>query len=229
MNALAETFRFGRDVIREFTWHTLLLIQVLAVAAHLIVATVFSQSLTVMLEARFVIAEIVGFSIVLAMMIGDQAAARGMRPLLAYALPLAAMSIVGGLVQFELRVWLGIFKTNSESADVGEQIATMVYVASDILSYGVLFELIYLDHRRALRLMRRVAVEEFERARSEQQAADSQLAALQAEIDPVEVIGRLEMLRQTYEYDAPRAEQLLDEFTADLRAKLAPGAGNVYA
>ncbi len=223
MSRVADVAGFVRDVIREFTWQKLLLVQVLAVLVQLIVVTVFSNPLA-MVEPRLIISEIVAWSILLAALIGDQAVARGMTPLLAYALSLVSMAVIGSLAQFELRSWLQVFKGAGDPSDVEDQIATGVYVACDILSYGALFVLIYLDHRRRLRLMRRVAIAEFERARYQQQAVDSRFAALQAEVDPIEVIRRLEALQQMYARDSTRAEQMLDEFTADMRAKVAQPA-----
>jgi len=98
----------------------------------------------------------------------------------------------------------------------------MIYVACDTLTYGVLFILVYLDHRRRERLLQRVRVAELERARSEQQLAKSRLTVLRADVDAAQLLTTLAKLQSLFDSDAPRAERDLDELIASLRAKLAP-------
>jgi hypothetical protein len=221
---VAAAARFLCDVLRAFTWQKLLLVQLLAVALDIVAVLSFVRPLQpppTFFWARVVIEETMAFSMVLAVLAADQAVLRGARPFRAFAISIAAASVLAGAVQFPVRHWLGLY-TNGDRPenDAARRRVQMVYVGSDTLTYGALFVLVYLDYRRRERLLRRVRTAELERARKEQQLAQSKLAALRSGVDAEELLKSLAGLKDLFERDSPDAECSLDELIASLRAKL---------
>jgi len=217
---------FGRDVLRSFTWQKLLLAQLLAAALDLFAVVLFVNQYTTpptFAWSRVVIEETIAFSILLAVLIADQAVARGARQFRAYALAILLASVFAAVAQFQIRGWLGVH-TNADRPGVDPAVrrTQMVYVGCDTLTYGVLFIVVYLDYRRRERLLRRVRAAELERARREQHIAHSQLAALRTDVDAVELLATLEDLRQAFERGPNDADTRLDAVISGLRDKLAP-------
>lgn len=224
MRAMA---RFARDTIRGFTWRQLLLAQVLVVAidaiAVLSFVLPFRPQPQFFVWSRVVIEEIIAFSILLAVAAADQAVIRGIGQFRAYALALLVCSSAAGVVQFQVRAWLGIYTNGDQPGRAtAQRRMQMVYVASDTLTYGTLFALIHLDYRRRERLQRRVREAELERARKEQRLAESRLAALRSEVDAEELMATLADVRQLFDQDSPQGERRLDHLIAELRARLTP-------
>jgi hypothetical protein len=98
----------------------------------------------------------------------------------------------------------------------------MVVVSCVTLSYGVLVGLIYFDYRRREQLLRRMRAVQLERARQEQDLAESRIAGLRSEVDADELMTKLGYLQGLFERGDPEAEREFDELIANLRAKLAP-------
>jgi hypothetical protein len=217
---------FCRDVLRNFTWQKVLLAQLLAILLDLfiiVMKTNFEAAPPSFTWSRLVIEETMGFSVLFALLIADQAIARGARRFRAYALALVVASVFAALVQFQVRTWLGIYtSTDQPGVDAAVRRTQMVYVACDTLTYGGLFIVLYLDYRRRERLLRRVRAAELERARREQEIVRSQLAALRTDVDAVELLATLEELRRGFESDRGDVDTRLDAIIGSLRDKLAP-------
>jgi hypothetical protein len=219
--SLSVAFQFVRDVIGAFTWKTLLLVQCLAFVLDTLANVVMSFDDSA-LVLRIVIDETMAFSIVFATLIGDQAVARGARALPAYGLPLAAMSVLAAYTQSWILIWL-----NREPPEWDWM--SVIDIAWECLTKGAMFVLAYVEHHRRLDLARRVRVAELVRARNEQQAVQSRLAEVRADVDPVELMAELGALQKLYERDAPDADRSLDELIDSLREKLAPREGRSAA
>lgn len=216
--------RFVCDTIRSITWQTLLLTQVLALAIDAIAVLSFVLPFrppSTFLGSRVVVDETMALSIVLAVLAADQAVARGARLFRAYALAILIASLSASAVQFEVRHWLGLYTNGDQPGrPMSQRRMQMVYAASDTLTYGALFVLIYLDYRRRERMQRRVREAELERARKDQRLAESGLAALRSEVDAEELMATLAAVQHLFEQDSPLGERRLDELIADLRARL---------
>ena len=162
-------------------------------------------------------------SILLAVLIADQAVARGTRQFRSYALAILLASVFAAVTQFQIRGWLGLHTlADQPGVNAAVRRTQMVYVGCDTLTYGVLFIVVYLDYRRRERLLRRVRAAELERARREQYIVHSQFAALRTDVDAVELLATLEDLRQAFERGPNDADTRLDTVIASLRSKLAP-------
>jgi hypothetical protein len=215
--------RFVRDVFLSLTWRKLLLSQVLYVLIDVVgVAFMTPSTPPSFFWSRIVIAELQALSILLAILIGDQATVRGMRPLRAYVVALVATSIFAGAVQFQIRHWLGVYtNVDQPGREMSLRRTQMVVVSCITLSYGLLVVLIYLDYQRRERLLRRMRAVQLGRARQEQRLAESRIAELRSEVDGDELMANLGHLQSLFERGAPEAERELNGLIADLRAKLA--------
>jgi len=211
--SLRAALEFVRDVAESFTWKTLLLAQCIALVLDVVANVVMHFHGAYLL--RFVIDESMAFGIVIATLVGNQAVARGVHALPAYGVPLAVMSVVAAYAQSWILIGL-----NDEPPEWDWM--SVIDIAWECLTKGAIFVLAYVEHHRRLDLARRVRVAELVRARNEQQVAQSRLAEVRADVDPVELIAKLGALQKLYERDAPHADRLLDELIDSLREKLAP-------
>jgi sensor histidine kinase YesM len=88
--------------------------------------------------------------------------------------------------------------------------------------FSVAMALLYFAHlarsRRQEEAAARLAAAQAGQREAQRRMTQSRLQAVQARIDPQLLFGMLDAVRQSYEIDAPRAERLLDELTAFLRA-----------
>jgi hypothetical protein len=225
MSRIAAAGRFTRDVLRSVTWQKLLLSQLLAFMLELMSLLVFvypaaSRPPTYSVS-RFIIEETMAFGILFAVLIADQAVARGCRPLRTYALALVIAAAIAAPAQFQIRSWLSVYTlADRPGVDIAVRRTQMIYVFADALTYGGFFTLALLDYRRREYLLRRVRQSELERARNEQAIASSRLAALRADVDSAEMLTTLEEVHQLFLLDAPSADRRLDEVIANLRARL---------
>lgn len=223
---IGATPRFVRDVLRTFTWQKFLLAQLLALILDMFAVVILVRQLTAPPTfgwSRLVIEETMAFSILMAVLIADQAVARGARQFRAYALAIVAASVFSAVTQFEIRGWLGLQTfADQPGVDAAVRRTQMVYAGCDTLTYGVIFIVVYLDYRRRERLLRRVRAAELERARREQDIVRSQLAALRTDVDAVELLATLEELQRGFAHDRVDVDTRLDAVIAGLRNKLAP-------
>jgi hypothetical protein len=90
----------------------------------------------------------------------------------------------------------------------------------DGVTFGALAAFIYVRMRRSRLAMRALADAEIARSEAMRTLLASQLAAARAKVDPAFVFQTLEMIEQTYETNASRADVLLDELIAFLRAAI---------
>ena len=216
--------RFVRDVFRGLTWRKLLLSQALYLFLQILGAAFVNPSTpSSFYWSRMVIGELQALSILLAIVIAEQATVRGARPLRAYVLAIVAASVFAGGAQFQIRHWFGIYTNVDQPGRPMSVRRTQMVVAGCITaSYGLLVVLIYLDYQRREQLLRRMRTVQLERARREQGLAESRIAELRSEVDADELMTKLGDLQLRFERGDPDAERELDELIAGLRTKLAP-------
>jgi hypothetical protein len=90
----------------------------------------------------------------------------------------------------------------------------------DGVLFGSLATFIYVRQRRSRLAMRALADAQIARSEAMRTLLASQLAAARAKVDPAFVFQTLEMIERTYETSPGRADVLLDELTAFLRAAI---------
>jgi hypothetical protein len=202
------------------TWRNVLAVQVVG----LLVDTFSNLTMRFpawMSESRVIVFEAIAVAIVASALIGDRLAARGVRTWLAYAIPLVVAAPLAALFEYNLRGWLGLYTlADQPGLDLAVRRSHMIYVMCDVLTYGAMLIVIYLDYRRRVELAQRVRAAELERARHDAELVQSRLAELRADVEPAVLMAQLERVRAMYDVDGLRAEQMLDAITAELRAKL---------
>lgn len=79
---------------------------------------------------------------------------------------------------------------------------------------------VYVCRSRANRRLESLRAMQRERAQVERDIAEARLAALQARIEPTDVLARLEQIEQLYEHDPTAADLMLEQFVKALRAAI---------
>jgi hypothetical protein len=221
---IRTTVDFVRSVARTFTWQKLLLAELLFVLLDVFAILLFVSQLPVPPSfkwSRIVIEQTMALSILLGVLVADEAVRRGAKRFRAYAIAIVAASVFASTAQFEVRAWLGIYTVGDRpDAAPASRRMQMLYVGCDTLTYGVLFILAWLELERRAALLRRVRLAELERARKRQRGAETRLAALRTDVDAAALLTTLEDVRDRFERDACGADELLDEIIAGCRAKL---------
>jgi len=100
------------------------------------------------------------------------------------------------------------------------QVAIDAFVFSNWLLFGGLAVFVYVRLRRARRSNAAFERAEIERATASRQVLRSQLAAMQAQVEPGFLFSTLGHVEALYERDAGRADCVLDDLIAFLRAAL---------
>ena len=171
--------------------------------------------------SRLIICETMAVAVVGSALLGDRLAARGVPNWLAYGLPLIVAAPVAALFEYTVRGWLGLYTlVDKPGVELVIRQTHMIYVTCDVLTYGAMLIVIYLDYRRRIEFTQRVRAAELERARNDAELVQSRLAQLRADVEPAALMAELERVRAMYDVDGARAEQMLDAMTAELRAKL---------
>jgi hypothetical protein len=85
---------------------------------------------------------------------------------------------------------------------------------------GIATVWVILDRRRAASWRKRRQSAELERMAAEKRTVQSELQAIQARVEPQFLFDTLEQVRALYKHDAPRAERMLDDLIAYLRAAM---------
>jgi hypothetical protein len=93
-------------------------------------------------------------------------------------------------------------------------------IGFDGIVYGWLATFIHAGLRNSRRAARALSEAEIERSEANRALVASQLEAAHAEIDPAVVFDSLETIERTYEEDPARADALLDDLIAFLRAAI---------
>jgi len=209
-----ETARFVIDVARAFTGRRWLLVE--GVFLILDAIAQFVMGLTNdLIVLRLVIGHTMAFSMVLSVTIGDQAVARGVRTLVAYALPLVLTSYAAAHVQSWILIALG-------REPPGWDWLSVIDIGFETLTYSTAFTLGYVDYHRRVELVRRVRAAELMRVHDERQLVESRLAAARAELDPQQLLVEIDELQRLFVADPARAHRQLDDLIDRLREKLAP-------
>jgi sensor histidine kinase YesM len=79
---------------------------------------------------------------------------------------------------------------------------------------------VYVCRARADRGLESLRAIQKERVQVESDIAQARLAALQARIEPTDVLAKLEQIEQLYEQDPPAADRMLEQFVKALRAAI---------
>ena len=161
--------------------------------------------------------------VLIAVTCADEAVKRALAAWLAYPAALLCASVCAAVGQWYIRGWLQIFTVvNQPGIPAAVQRTQMIAVAFEVLTFGGVATLVYLNRRRALELMRRARGMEYERVAMQRRLVESRLAAAEVRLDPRLLLQELTGIRDLYRDASPQAEPHLDELIARLRARRAP-------
>jgi hypothetical protein len=133
----------------------------------------------------------------------------------ALTLVLASVSVLVANVSTAGRVRIFV-----EHGIVANQLTMQLYSSTFTLTMSLLFFAHLRSSRKHEAAAARLAVAQAAHLESRRRSAQMRLQAVQARVDPQLLFAMLEAVRQCYEHDASRAERLLDELIAFLRAAL---------
>jgi hypothetical protein len=222
MSAIEEVIVFLRDVAKRLTWRGLLLALLLGAALGAIrylgltrpppASFHYSNALIVSIMALFTWIAVVG---------ADELVSRGARRVWTYPTALFIAAVSSAISQRVVHGWLGLFTVVDQPA-ISVQIrgTQMLVVALDVLVFGGLVLLIYLNRAHAARVLRSVQNAELDRAEIERRIAESRLSAASSHVDPQLLVDDLGDIQSQYEENAPEADATLDGFIERLRATL---------
>jgi Histidine kinase len=163
---------------------------------------------------EFIRYEFIAVALLLAVAIADRAVDVGVAGIRAYALAVALAVGLATPLSYALSPYRG------EEGKWGTWAVPSIYSAMVWLLFGGLAVFVYVHRKRARATRRRLAGAELERALRTKRALASRLAAMQARVEPQFLFNTLAQVGRLYEIDAVRAENMLEELIAYLRAAM---------
>lgn len=209
---------------RAITAEQLALAELLAMAALAQVLVRATQQSAVLMEA--INAQLGAFALLLTVVVADRAADRGASRVLAYGTAVVVAAATGAAAQavhMQL-VW--------NAFDASELLGVLIqenprFVETRIVGIGLewliidgLAAYVYADRREVRRIAARLHRAQLQRTAQAKRLVESQLQAMQARVEPAFLFDTLAHVRRLFDEDRTRAEQMLDDLIAYLRAAM---------
>ena len=169
---------------------------------------------TLIIESLFIC------SVMIAVLIADEAVARGARRWPTYLLALVAACAFAAWAEWELLTLLRMDNFWSRLEDPflrRSQPFSMFFTA---LVYSTIGCFVYVNFRTARLAADRMRAAELARAQARRHTLESRLQAMQARVEPQFLFNTLAQVRELYERDEAVAGQVLDDLITYLRAAL---------
>ena len=163
-------------------------------------------------QASLLIESLVIASVMLAVLVADEAVSRGARRWTSYLFAVAAGCLLAAWAQWELHLlfaWVGL-----------EAYTQPLRIFLSAFLYSTLACFVYVNLRTARLAADRMRAAELARAKSRRRTFDSRLQAMQARVEPQFLFNTLAQVRELYERDAAVGGRMLDDLIAYLRAAL---------
>ena len=224
--AAAIAIDFGRAVGRRLRPRNLAVaLGVLALAVFFSAAfTPIFGAQTSTLVARLTSTVITAASVLLAIVVADEAVDRGAPRVPSYVVAVFAGAAIGALSGWPLREALGLrfsFQGRAPEADVA---VFARYHRLDQFLVGILLgglaTFVHVNRRTALAARRRQHEAERARAGAQRRTLESQLQALQARVEPMFLFETLDRIHALYRGNVGEANQMLEDLIVYLRAAL---------
>ena len=169
---------------------------------------------------RAVSVEIGAFCMLLGVLLAEQGVRSGARRLPSYVAAVVLAAICGGIVGDYARVVLCELAKVCAVADhpLSPEWRSMLFSAGDTLVRGGLAAFVYANREQMLRSMRELGAAQLERAEAENRLAQTQLQALQAQVEPDSLFDTLKGARRLYLSEPVEADRVLDALIQQLRA-----------
>jgi hypothetical protein len=169
--------------------------------------------------SHIVVLTSLGTALWLAVLIADDAVARGARRGRSYALAVVVGTATGAVVQYLVRWPLG-FETMVSHEDVLVRLMQPVFVFFDVILFTGLLTFLHVNLATARGAAARRHAAELERAQTQRRTVESRLQAMQARVEPQFLFNTLAQVKQLYDSDGALADRMLDDLIAYLRAAL---------
>jgi hypothetical protein len=159
------------------------------------------------------------FFLFLAVLVGDDAVARGAPRVRSYSLAVVGGAAFGASAQYAIRLPFGL-RTMVSQEEFLVRITQPMLVFLDFLILGALVTFVYVNLRTARRAAARHHAAELARLEARRRTLESRLQAMQARVEPQFLFNTLAQVGRLYESDAALAGKMLDDLIAYLRAAL---------
>jgi len=208
---------FTRGVLRRLQPRLLLLAlgllcvtQVLGTVVYVRQSRAWSPS---QWKASLIIEPLLIASVILAVLVADEAVSRGARRWTTYLGAVIAGCAVATWAQWEIQALLGWVGTGGRNTQ-----PLMIFFSA--LLYSTLACFVYVNLRTARLAADRMRAAELARAKSRRRTLESRLQAMQARVEPQFLFNTLAQVRELYEHDAVMGGRVLDDLISYLRAAL---------
>jgi signal transduction histidine kinase len=158
--------------------------------------------------------ELIAVILLLSVAIADRAVDTGRAGREAYVLALFLAVGLAAPLAYAIAPYHG------EEGKWGTWLVPSVVSAMSWLLFGGLAVFVYVDRKRARGTRERLAAAELDRTKRAKQTLESRLAAMQARVEPQFLFNTLAQVGKLYELDVARAERMLDDLIAYLRAAM---------
>jgi hypothetical protein len=166
-------------------------------------------------------AQVCGFSTVLAVLLVENNAAAGSARAWRYAVAVTCGVGAGVLLYWFVSQRLIGISTIAPGPAGYESLTTFALRhGTNALTIIGLVTAVYVCRARAARRLDTLRAMQRERVQVERDIAEARLAALQGQIEPTDVLARLERIEQLYERDPPAADRMLEQFVTVLRGAI---------
>ena len=160
----------------------------------------------------FILRQASAFALLLCVVVADRVTGKDPQRRAAYAVSVLVGSAVGGIV---VPLVLDLFRSNPLPIEV-----TLYVHFFELVLLGGAAVFIYIDRRSAQAALARMQAAELGRLEDSKRMLESRLQAMQARVEPQFLFNTLAQVKRLYEHDAERAERVLDELIAYLRAAM---------
>ncbi len=155
----------------------------------------------------------------LALLVSDEAVARGARRWSTYLLATLTACLFATWAQQQLLAWLG-WKNIWTSANFAYAWVQPLGIFLSCWLYCTMACVVYVNRRTAHLAARRLHDAELARSNSRRRTLESRLQAMQARVEPQFLFNTLAQVRELYLHDTDAASRMLEDLIAYLRAAL---------
>jgi hypothetical protein len=169
-----------------------------------------------LLQQVFLINALFVGGMTMALIVSDEAVARGARRWRTYLLATLAVCVAATWIQYEALIALG----REDMGPAGRHWVQPLGVFSSHWLYCTIACVVYVNRRTANLAAHRLHEAELARANSRRRTLESRLQAMQARVEPQFLFNTLAQVRELYLHDAEAASRMLEDLIAYLRAAL---------
>jgi hypothetical protein len=158
------------------------------------------------------------FTLLVFLLIADEAIARGAGRFRTYASAAIAAALVAAWINWYWFLWIFFLGMPPDDDPWLASVLPLEVVHSLVLAAGATF--VYADLRRGRESVARLQYAEIARASHVRDALGARLSAMQARVEPQFLFDTLAQVRRTFRHDRASASRMLDDLIAYLRAAM---------